>query len=164
MKKTISFIVSSCMLLAAFLAFVSCPGDGGDDGQTIIPMELVYQNKDTLMECVSCTAVESAPHAENHAAGSNGIYGDGDDCPHCSTYCAPAAIAMIAKAYGRTAEKIQQDYIYDGGKHSPDTQGDEYLTTRGVGMFHGVGSSYYEVQEAMDFALDPMLHAVYNLG
>ena len=164
MKKMIYFTISCCILFAAFLAFTSCPSKDGEESPSIISMQLVYQHKDTLMECVSCTAVESAPHAENHAAGSNGIYGDGDDCPHCSTYCAPASIAMISRAYGRTAEKILQDWIYDGGKDLPDAIKDGHLTTHGVGMFHGVGSPYYEVQEAMDFALEPMLHDEYNSG
>ena len=33
-----------------------------------------------------------------------------------------------------------------------------------MGLFHGVGSSFYEVQDAMDFALEPMLHDEYNSG
>ena len=69
---------------------------------------------------------------------------------------------MISTAYGKTAEKIQQDWIYDGGKNLPDALRDGHLTTRGVGMYHGVGSSFYEVQDAMDFALEPMLHDEYN--
>ena len=164
MRKLIPLLVSFCMLLAAFITFVSCPGGNGEDGPSIISMELVYQHKDTPMLCDLCTAVESAPHAEKHAAGPNGTYGDNDDCPHCSTYCAPASIAMISKAYGRTAEKIEQDWIYDGGKNLPDAKRDGNLTTRGVGMFHGIGSPFSEVQDAMDFALEPMTHDEYNAG
>ena len=167
MKKTISFTISCCILFAAFLTFISCPG--GDSGPTIISMELVYQNKDSVMVCDLCEfdpglSSDPATHPWNHAAGTNGTYGDGDDCPHCSTYCAPAAIAMISKSYGREDEKILQDWIYDGGKNLPDAIRDGILTTHGVGMFHGVGSLYYEVQDAMDFALEPMLHDEYNSG
>jgi hypothetical protein len=164
MKKPIPLVFSIMLFSALSLAFVSCPGGDADDGPTLIPMELVYQHKDTYMMCDSCSAVESAPHTDTHAAGLNGIYGDNDDCPHCSTYCAPAAISMISTAYGRSAEKVEQDWIYDGGKNLPDIVRDGYLTTRGVGMFHGVGSAFFEVQDALDFALDPMLHDEYNTG
>ncbi len=171
MKKTIPLFILCCMFPAVFFTFISCPGGNGngEEGPTIIPMELVYQNKDSVMLCDQCISdpdldPDPLTHTWNHVAGLNGTYGDTDDCPHCSTYCAPAAIAMISKAYGRTAEKILQDWIYDGGKDLPDGIRDGLLTTHGVGMFHGVGSSFYEVQEAMDFALEPMLHDEYNSG
>jgi hypothetical protein len=82
-------------------------------------MQLIYQHKDTPLMCHSCDSdpqLNIDPHPENHAAGLNGLYGDNDDCPDCSTYCAPASIAMIAKAYGRIGVKTQQDLIYDEGK------------------------------------------------
>ena len=105
-------------------SFISCPGGNGEDGPTVIPMELVYQNKDSVMLCDQCISdpdldPDPLTHTWNHVAGPNGTYGDTDDCPHCSTYCAPAAIAMISKAYGRTAEKILQDWIYEGERIYP---------------------------------------------
>ena len=154
------------MLLAVFLAFVSCPGGNGEDGPSIIPMELVYQHKDTAMPCNPCISdpqLNPDPHTWNHAAGTDGIYGNVDDCPHCSTYCAPASIAIIANAYGRTAEKIEQDWIFDGGKDYPAV-GDGMLNAHDVGMDHGAGSTPSEIQNALNLALDPMTHEEYNAG
>ena len=170
MKKSTPVIVSFCMLLAVFLAFVSCPGGNGngEDGLTIITMELVYQHKDTALICHICNSnppLTSNAHDWNHAAGTDGTYGTVDDCPHCSAYCAPASIAMIAEAYGRTGAKTEQDLIYDGGKvehgEAPDSG---IIESHGVGMYHGAGTTSSEVQGALDYALDPMLHDEYNAG
>jgi hypothetical protein len=165
MNKMISFTILCCILLAAFLAFVSCPG--GDSGPTIISMELVYQHKDTNIPCNSC--IDNPPltpdaHPEFHVTGTDSIYGNNNDCPHCSTYCAPASIAMIAKAYGLEGAKIEQDMIYDEGKQ---TYGEVFLgiiESHNVGMFHGANATDPEVQQALDYAIDPMTYDEYNAG
>ena len=134
---------------------------------SLIPM-LIYQQKDTALPCNPCITdplLNPDPHAENHAAGPNGTYGDFDDCPHCSAYCAPASIAMIARAYGRAGAKIEEDVIYDEGKQSDgEIQHSATIESHGVGMYHGAGVTLPEVQDALDFALDPIKHDEYNAG
>ena len=152
MKKSIPLLVSLCILITAFFTLISCPGKGGDEGPLIITMELIYQHKDTPLMCQPCDSdiqLTIDPHPENHAAGPDGLYGNSDDCPHCSAFCAPASIAMIAKAYGRTGVKIEQDLIYDEGKQSHgEAQQSGIIETHGVGMYHGAGATPFEVQAA----------------
>jgi hypothetical protein len=166
MKKPVFFLISICMLPIAFLTFISCPGNGGEEGPFIIPMQLNYQHKDTAIPCDPCIAdplLNPDPHADNHAAGPDGTYGNTDDCPHCSAYCAPASIAMIAKAYGQTGAQTEQDSIYDKGKQlHMEIQDNGIIESHGVGMYHGAGATLPEVQDALDFALDNMTHNEYN--
>ncbi len=163
MKKSVPVLISICMLIAAFLTLISCPSSS----PSLIPL-LVYQHKDTSLLCTPCDLdpqLDYNPHAENHAAGKDGAYGTPDDCPHCSSYCAPAGIAMIARAYGRTGAKIEQDVIYDEGKQSDgEIQHSGIIESHGVGMYHGAGATPPEVQDALDFALDPIKHDEYNAG
>jgi len=111
------------------------------------------------MECAAPgTACGPVDHPNECAvAGVDGTMPSADDytCPHCSAYCAPAAIAMIAAAYGDPSFETRQDYIYENGKHGP-FQGDGIIEDHGVGMFHGVGSTHPEVQDAMRYALAQM--------
>lgn len=94
------------------------------------------------------------PHAWNDSAGVDGIYGNVDDCPHCSAYCAPASISMIASYRGFGAPWNLQDAIYDNGKIvPPEIRGNMVIETHGVGMFHGFGGWPAEVQMAMTWSL-----------
>jgi hypothetical protein len=164
MKKSIPLLISFCMLFAAFLTFISCPGNNGEDGPSIIPMQLIYQHKDTdSIPCNLCTPPNTI-HVWNDAAGPLGVYGDSNDCPHCSTYCAPASIAMIAKAYGLTGAKTEQDLIYDEGKQTYGEVLPGIIESHNVGMFHGANTTDPEVQQAFDYAIDPMTHDEYNAG
>jgi len=124
--------------------------------QTVIPMlAVIYQHKDTNMLCTAgppCGA--GAPHVWNDAAGPDNIYGNLDDCPHCSCYCAPASIAMISTAYGNLAPFIDQDQIYDNGKLvAPEITGNGFIESHGVGMFDGTAATPMEVQGAMTWSL-----------
>ncbi len=120
----------------------------------ILNVPLIYQHKDTNMICVRCGASNSAPHAWNDSSGLDGIYGTLDDCPHCSSYCAPASIAMIAKYHNFSGNRIQQDDIYDNGKQSDgETKGDGILQTHGVGMYDGTGNRPTEVQTSFQWAI-----------
>jgi hypothetical protein len=81
-------------------------------------------------------------------------YGTADDCAHCSAYCAPASIAMIATYLGVVAPKNQQDDIYDNGKNSSgEIQGDGTIQTDGLGMMDGTGGSAWEVQDAFNYSI-----------
>jgi len=142
--------------LSAFVAFIQVPSKTIDplpassETKISLVLMLVYQHRDTNMPCVSdgpsCPAVGGA-HLWNDAKGPDGVYGTGDDCPHCSCYCAPASIAMIAAYRGQIGVKIQQDDIYDNGKSVGELAvGDSILTTHGVGMFDGTGGMATEVQ------------------
>jgi hypothetical protein len=158
------------MFPAVFFTFISCPGGNGngEEGPTIIPMELVYQHKDTNIPCNPC--IDNPPltpdaHPEFHVTGTaDSIYGNNNDCPHCSTYCAPASIAMIAKAYGLTGAKTEQDLIYDEGKQTYGEVLPGIIESHNVGMFHGANTTDPEVQQAFDYAIDPMTHDEYNAG
>jgi len=117
-----------------------------------IPLVLAYQHHDSAMPCTPCliAPLPAGPHAWNDAAGPNGVYGDGDDCPHCSAYCAPGSISMIAVYRGIAAPANLQDNIYDSGKSmNGEIMGNGNIETHGVGMFNGVGGTAPEVQTAM---------------
>jgi hypothetical protein len=128
-----------------------CTRGGGSE--VVLPVEVVHQHKDTAMVCPHCSV--STPHADDHAiAGDDTVYFNGDECSHCSTYCAPAAIAMIAEAYGLTGFSVEQDTIYESGKEVGETApGDGAIETHGVGMFDGTGGRPREVQNALTWAL-----------
>jgi hypothetical protein len=139
--------------------FAGCMGVGGKESDTtssvvINQVGLIYQHKDSTMVCLQCPASEQGSHTWNHAAGLDGIYGNTDDCPHCSTYCAPASIAMIATAYGKTGNYIKQDHIYEFAEQTSGTPGNGIIDSHGVGMFDGSGGQLQEVQMALDWALD----------
>jgi hypothetical protein len=118
-----------------------------------IPLVLACQHHDSAMPCAPCIIpppLPVGPHAWNDAKGPNGIYGDGDDCPHCSAYCAPASISMIAVYRGIAAPANIQNNIYDSGKTmNGEIMGNMNIESHGVGMFNGVGGTNPEVQTAM---------------
>ncbi|HIH00626.1 TPA: hypothetical protein HA259_00835 [Thermoplasmata archaeon] len=94
------------------------------------------------------------PHAWDHAAGDDGVFGTSDDCPHCSAFSAPAAVSMLSTAYGRTGQYTVQDRIYDNGKSvAPEITGDNEIQTHGVGMFDGNGGQPDEVQDGVRWAV-----------
>jgi len=139
--------------------------------QTILAgIALTDQHKDTVMRCavgVPCPIFPGPwpPHIPNDVKGipwpGNGIYGDLDDCPHCSAYCAPASIAMIANYYSVGVPKNQQDDIYDNGKKSMgEIQADGIIQTHGVGMTDGSTGSAWEVQDAFNWSIG--LHIQHN--
>lgn len=128
------------------------------NGASTMPITLVYQHKDSHNLCVAgapCPGVApDLPHAWDHVAGDDGVYGTADDCPHCSAYSVPAAVSMLAAAYGRTGQYVQQDRIYDNGKSvAPEVTGDNTIQTHGVGMYDGSGGQPDEVQDAVKWAL-----------
>jgi len=119
-----------------------------------LPVPLLYQHKDSFMQCILCN---STPHLWNDTKGPDGKYGTQDDCPHCSAYCAPASIAMISAYYSQYYGDVtnhSQDVLYDIGKQSDgETQGDGIIQTHGVGMYDGTGGHPQEVQTAFRYAL-----------
>ncbi len=119
------------------------------------PLVLNCQHKDSIMQCVAPGPVcIPGPHAWNDAKGADGIYGTADDCPHCSCYCVPACISMIAVYRGQAGNFIVQDQIYDNGKSTlGETLGDGILQTHGVGMFDGTGGWAKEVQTSFQWSL-----------
>jgi len=122
---------------------------------TTIPIVIQYQHRDTNMPCVANPPDNPVgPHLWNHASGPDLIYGTGDDCPHCSAYCAPASIAMIATYRIGVMPFTLQDQIYDNGKQVlPELPGDGIIQTHGEGMFDGTGVRPFEVQMSMTWAL-----------
>ena len=157
----------ACAVTIAFLlsvvAFNSIlPGQSHQTrtlSQTTIPIVLINQHYDTVMFCAMCFLwlLPQGPHAWNDAKGPDGVYGTVDDCPHCSAYCAPGAIAMIATYRGVPAIRTQQDDIYDAGKLVGEAAPlDKLLSTHGVGMFDGTGGRPGEVQVAMSYAVGPI--------
>jgi len=159
-KASIVATVAIAALLFSVLVYV---GDIPESDKTtkslsvtILGIALTYQYYDTVMACQPCLplGLQPGPHNWNHAAGANGAYGDGDDCPHCSAYCAPASISMIANYRLRGLPFVLQDFIYDNGKSANgEFIGNGIIETHGVGMFHGVGVWPPEVQTAMIWAL-----------
>jgi hypothetical protein len=115
-------------------------GNGESTAYIIEEVQLIYQYKDTNANCVP-GGNDTSIHPWNHAA---------TGCPHCSTYCVPASIAMIAKAYGKTLEFIEQDSIYEMA-----TEGgvDDIITTHGRGVFDGSNLSTDETLPALIWAV-----------
>ena len=123
-------------------------------GVVTTSITLVYQHYDTSMWCVPCAGV--GPHFWNHAKGVDGFYGTVDDCPHCSCYCAPASISMIALYRGFTPPVTSQDIIYDSAELEiglGELVGNLNIERHGVGMCDGTGSTPIEVQTAFQAAL-----------
>lgn len=132
------------------------------NGTSVIQLTLVYQHKDTHNICTAgppCPGeAPDVPHAWDHASGTDGVFGTSDDCPHCSAYSVPAAISMVATAYGRTGQYVQQDRIYDNGKSvSPEVTGDNEMQTHGVGLFDGSGGQPDEAQDAVRWSIGTTL-------
>ncbi|MBN1677097.1 MAG: hypothetical protein JW880_01020 [Candidatus Thermoplasmatota archaeon] len=161
-------LIASLLVAAPLLLGLSLNDqDGSEEGlksrsltTLLLPVPLIYQHKDTNMACIAVPPCfpPNAPHAWNDAKGADGIYGSPDDCPHCSCYCAPASIAMIATYRAQPVPLTQQDDIYDAGKSSlGDVPGDLLLSTHGVGMFHGIGGWPPEVQAAMIWAVGAII-------
>ena len=142
--------------------------------QTILAgIALLDQHKDTMMPCTAGTPPcpllgPNPPHIPNDVIGippppptGDNTYGTLDDCPHCSAYCAPASIAMIANYYAVAMPKNQQDDIYDQGKKSMgETQADGIIQTHGVGMTDGTTGSAWEVQDAFNWSIG--MHIQHN--
>lgn len=131
---------------------------------TLAGIALLDQHKDTGMPCTAgfpCPGLPvSPPHIPNDVIGipppiaGDNTYGTLDDCPHCSAYCAPASIAMIATYYSVGAPMNQQDDIYDNGKKSMgELQADGVIQTHGVGMTDGSTGSAWEVQDAFNWSI-----------
>jgi hypothetical protein len=161
--QAIVAILILTVILAAVVNVWRQTGESGDlpassESTLTLPMNVITQHKDTVMPCVpdgpSCPP--GIIHAWNDASGADGIYGTPDDCPHCSCYCAPASIAMIASYWGFVGVNIQQDDIYDAGKSVGEIAvGDKILSTHGVGMFDGLGGLPTEVQASFMFSIGP---------
>lgn len=165
-RSIFAFIVVISLVLSAFAlgsvvldnSSQETPVPAHIEGQTIIPgIALIYQHKDTAMLCTAVPPCAPGPHLWNDASGPDLTYGTPDDEPHCSAYCAPAAIAMISKAYGVAPPFSNTDDIYDGGKIWGElATGDGIISTHGVGMYDGQGVFPPEVQGAFIFALAPV--------
>ncbi len=130
------------------------------------PLILNCQHKDTVMQCVPdgpfCIP-PNGPHAWNDASGPDGAYGTADDCPHCTCYCVPACISMIAVYRGRAGNFIQQDDIYDNGKSTGgEITGNGLLETHGAGMFDGTGGWPVEVQTSFQWSLGLAAYIEHN--
>ncbi len=159
MKKGIVLmaILLSSILTLAILIDAPMKSDRLGGGTSVMSIRtlnvpLIYQHKDTNMTCILCA--NSAPHAWNDSSGPDGIYGTADDCPHCSSYCAPASIAMIATYHGFSGNRTKQDYIYDQGKQTDgEIQKDNILESHGVGMYDGTGGRPAEVQASFQWAV-----------
>jgi hypothetical protein len=162
LQVLVAVLIIAVVLAAAANVSRQADKSGGlpasSESTLTLPMNVITQHKDTMMPCVpdgpSCPP--GVIHAWNDASGPDGIYGTADDCPHCSCYCAPASIAMIASYWGFVGVNIQQDDIYDAGKSVGEIAvGDKILSTHGVGMFDGSGGSPTEVQASFVFSVGP---------
>lgn len=139
------------------------------EGQTTLAVALLDQHHDTAMSCSAgfppCPAFPAInwPHVPNDVKANpvpgDMTYGTFDDCPHCSAYCAPASIAMIAKYRAIGIPMNQQDDIYDHGKKTQgEIQANGAIETHGVGMTDGSGGSAWEVQDAFNWSIGPNFH------
>ena len=156
----ISVVLSASIVIAvSFVAMANMkPEEARALGVVTTSITLVYQHFDTSMFCVPCGLV--GPHWWNHAKGIDGIYGTGDDCPHCSCYCAPASISMIALYRGLTPPVTSQDVIYDSAEleaGAGELIGNSIIERHGVGMCDGTGATPIEVQTAFQAAVGPFV-------
>lgn len=167
-------VLALVISLSAFAAYVQlqpktiAPVPASSETTVSIVLILVNQHRDTNMQCAadgpSCPPAGIA-HLWNDAKGLDGVYGNADDCPHCSCYCAPASIAMIAAYRGQILAKIQQDDIYDNGKSVGEVAvGDGILSTHGVGMFDGTGGMATEVQASFLWSVGPFTQHDFSPG
>jgi len=159
-------VVVVILLVSSGIAFaiLNClPGNGREsspaqmEATLTLPLVLNCQHKDSVMPCavgIPPICPINAAHAWNDAGGVDGIYGTADDCPHCSCYCAPACISMIAVYRGQGGNFIVQDNIYDCGKSTlGEINKNGQIETHGVGMFDGTGGRPTEVQTAFQWSL-----------
>ena len=156
----IAITLSLSVVIAAFaMVFtIDTPEEARALGVVTTPITLVYQHKDTSMPCVPC--IIPTPHGWNHAKGVDGIYGNVDDCPHCSCYCAPASISMIALYRGFSSPITDQDIIYDSAEMEGafgEVMGNLTIERHGVGMCDGTGATPIEVQTAFQAAIGPFV-------
>jgi len=174
-KFAVAFVIVILSLAVLGGAFSNSGGDmtrpAHSASQTILAgIALLDQHKDTMMSCVAgnppcLTPGPSPPHMLNDVIGvpfpGDNIYGTLDDCKHCSAFCAPASIAMIANYYSIGAPKNQQDDIYDRGKKSVgEIQADGIIQTHGIGMMDGSTGSPWEVQDAFNWSIG--VHVQHN--
>jgi hypothetical protein len=161
-----SMVVFLLSVLVIFLFYACLHMNPIDSSSAVVlDVELLYQHKDSSIQCSLAPPLTPYPfsHPYNHVAGDNLIYNDTDDCPHCSTYCVPASVAMIAKAYGMTGNNILQDHIYDECKSSGgEIKGNAQIETHGLGMHDGSGGNPAEAQDALTWALGGMTHEEYD--
>ncbi|MCX7014833.1 MAG: hypothetical protein NTW86_20170 [Candidatus Sumerlaeota bacterium] len=151
--------------------WLSPPADGA---QVTIPgVVLRLQIKDTAapapgLNCVQAVAgpgnycianpgVHSAANVpRDDVAGNDGVYGNNNDCLHCSYYCAPASILMLATFEGVLG--LSQDKIYDNAKSIGggvvEVVGDGIIQTHGVGLWDGGAANAVplEVDAGLTFA------------
>jgi len=170
--RVLAVLALGISVLALLISSASTPYQPANariSGQTILAgFALIDQHKDTMMLCkagVPCPPVPSPPHVPNDVKGVDLVYGTNDDCPHCSAYCAPASIAMIATFRGVGLPFTQQDDIYDAGKKTAgEIQGNGIIETHGMGMFSGIlgTGSPWEVQDAFNWSIG--LHIQHNQG
>lgn len=174
-KRALAAIAIVILMCIAGIAGMSIPSNPSgatapahSEGQTTIAVALLDQHKDTAMLCsfgiCGGPLGPCPPHVPNDVKGVNNIYGDGDDCPHCSAYCVPASIAMIANYLGIAIPFNQQDDIYDNGKNplSGEIRGNNNIETHGIGMTDGTGGSAWEVQDAFNYSIGVGNHVQYN--
>lgn len=166
-KRLQPFAVAVVILLVssgiAFALLNYLPGNRKEsspvkmEGTLTWPIVLNCQHKDSVMQCVPDGPFCQPPigaHAWNDTSGPDFTYGTFDDCPHCSCYCAPACISMIAVYRGQSGNFILQDNIYDRGKSTlGETNNNGVIETHGVGMFDGTGGWPKEVQTAFQWSL-----------
>lgn len=158
-KMPIIATITIAVLLLSVLAFIATAPESERAAMplavTTIPILIQYQHYDTNMLCVANPPdAFQGPHLWNHASGPDLQYGTPDDCPHCSAYCAPASIAMIATYRGIGMPFNLQDWIYDNGKVvAPEIRGDGIIQTHGEGMYDGTGARPFEVQMSMTWSL-----------
>jgi len=157
-------VVSSSLIIG--ISLIPSPGSNdtipaGPLTVTEIPgFPLLYQHKDTVMQCtVPPDGAFAHPGFPTDIWGADMTYGTMDDEPHCSAYCAPGSIAMIATFRNVVAPMNQQDDIYDAGKSvwgGEVAKGDSIINTHGVGMFDGSPPGMglpHEVQDSFQAAL-----------
>jgi len=178
-KRALAAIAIVILMGIAGIAGMSIPSNPSgatapahSEGQTTIAVMLLDQHKDTAMPdnfALCGNPGPCPPHLPSDVknrpiAGGDNMYGTLDDCPHCSAYCAPASIAMIATYLGVGAPKNQQDDIYDNGKNpvSGEIRGNGNIETHGLGMMDGAGGSAWEVQDAFNYSIGVGNHVQYN--
>ena len=158
--------VSVITAVSAVVLTAGTPKKAHALGVVTAPITLVYQHFDTSLPCVPCAGV--GPHWWNHAKGNDGFYGTIDDCPHCSCYCAPASISMIALYRGFSSPITDQDVIYDSAEMEGafgEVMGNLTMERHGVGMCDGTGTTPTEVQTAFIAAVGPFVqHNQSGLG
>jgi hypothetical protein len=170
-RRMIIVIFITAMLLVSFVIMNSILVDQGGRpartaSQSILAVPLVYQCKDSAMNCIPCAGAiayhNGAPRAWNCTKfgglapgidpGDN-AYGTPDDCPHCSVYCAPASMMMIATYRGVVTS---QDSLYETGEIRSGSPGNGVINSHGVGMTDGTTGSPQEIQTSWIAIIGPL--------